>query len=169
MDENKTYGQKIAQHLDQKHALEDDVIEYRRTMEKRVLLDIKNVAEQACKSPHYGTQDFYIVLLMKVEHIGQAPRTYVFARKSCPTPTYKQSVWKYHRESGSLEFLWSIPDKILYYHIVNNATKYLIDKETSQLTKYVLLMESGELVAWVKKENGELPDALIQIKEQEGT
>ncbi len=167
MDIKKTYGSQVIDHNSLYKTLDDDVIEYRREMEKDVIGNINAVITQALIDPQYTNRDFYIVLLMKVERLGQAPRTFVFARLSCPTPTYKQSVWKYHHFSGHQEFLWSIPDKILYYHIVNNSQKYLQDHETVDLAKFVLLMESKELLEWVRRENGEQQDAVILIKEQD--
>jgi hypothetical protein len=52
----------------------------------------------------------------------------------------------------------------LYYHIINNQLKYLNDKETAELAKFVILMERGELLQWVKKENGEKIDAVFGSK-----
>jgi hypothetical protein len=42
-----------------------------------------------------------------------------------------------------------------------------MDKECADLAKFVILMESGELLEWVKKENGEKRDAVIKIQEQQ--
>ena len=161
----KTYGQQVLDHWGTEHSDDDDVIEYRRAMEPEIIKNIWKAIEKAKNQDLYRNHDFYVCLLMKTERIGGAARTFVLARKSCPTPTYQQSTWKYHHESGSLEFLWSIPDKILYYHIVNNAQKYLADKECEGLAKFVLLMESGDLLKWVIKENGEKPDAVIKYKD----
>lgn len=160
-----TYGKVISDRLG-KYELEDDVIEYRQQMEVDVINNIHGVIDSAKQSAIYQNKDFYVVLLMKVERIGQSPRTYVFARRSCPTPTYNQSVWKYHHQVGTLEFLYNIPDKILYYHIINNSQKYLNDPECRDLARFVVLMESGELLEWVKKENGEKIDAIIYNNEE---
>jgi hypothetical protein len=157
----RTYGQKIIDHNAQNLTLDDDVIEYRKQIEHKLLADLSDVTNQALINPIYKDKDFYIVTLMKVERIGQAPRTFTLARQSCPTPVYKQSVWKYSRLSGNLQFLWSIPDAILYHHILKNQQKYLADKECADLAKFVILMESGELLTWIKQENGEKADALI--------
>lgn len=166
MNEHDTYGSVIAKHNAQALTLEDDVSEYRKAMEPDIVRNIETTVINALNAPQYVGKNFYIVLLMKVERIGGAPRTLVLARQSCPTPVYKQSVWKYHRASGSLEFLWSIPDAITYYHILRNKDKFLLEKELSELTKFVLLMESGELLEWVKKENGEKIDAVIKITKE---
>jgi hypothetical protein len=104
-------------------------------------------------------------MLTKVERIGNAVRTFVLARHSCPTPTYQQAVWKFNHESGTLEFMWSIPDKILYYYLLHNKTKLLADKQYADTVKFVILMESGELLDWVKRENNEKIDAVIKINE----
>lgn len=159
----KTYGQVVQDHKQKNIQTEDDIIEYRQEIEKELVKNINETAQKAKTDTLYLNKDFYIVMLMRVEKIGQAARSFVFARRSCPTPVYKQSVWKYHRSSDSLEFLWSIPDQVLYWHIYHNQTKYFADKETAQLAKFVSLMETGELLEWVKKENGEKKDAVIRI------
>jgi hypothetical protein len=162
----KTYGQTVLEYQDKNIGIEDDVIEYRRSMEKELLENIYQTAQNAKDQDLYKNKDFYVVMLMKVERIGQSPRTMTLARRSCPTPVYKQSVWKYMHNSGTLEFLWSIPDKIMYYHILHNKAKYIADKETADIAKFVILMEDGDLLKWVKKENGEKVDAVIKINEE---
>lgn len=163
----KTYGQTIIEHREKNLTMDDDVIEYRREMEPHIMQNIHETVSKSKYHPLYANRDFYVVLLMKVQRVGQVPETLVFARRSCPTPVYKQSVWKYHTLSDSLEFLWTIPDSVLYYHIIRNSHKYLADKECADLAKFVFLMESGELLNWVKKENGEKVDAVIKLQERE--
>jgi hypothetical protein len=68
--------------------------------------------------------------------------------------------------TDTLEYLWSIPDQVLYWHIFNNQAQYIHDKECATLAKFVILMESGELLTWVKKENGELKDAVIKLQKE---
>jgi hypothetical protein len=167
MPEKKTYGQLVNEHWSQKHEHEDDVIEYRRMMEPEILKNIYGTIEQAKDKDLYKNHDFYVVLLMKTERMGGVPRTLVLARRSCPTPTYQQFVWKYYHVSGALEFLWGIPDQILYWHVYHNLSKYLKDKETHALANDVYLMESGKLEEFVIKENGEKPDGLIVYKNRE--
>ena len=162
-----TYGQQVLNHWSQQHSDDDDIIEYRRAMEPQIIRNINETVEKALKQDLYRNKDFYVVLLMKTERIGGVPRTMVLARRSCPTATYQQSVWKYHHQSGALEFLWSIPEQVLYWHIIRNAHKYLTDPETEGLAKFCLLMESGELMDWIIKENGEKPDGIIQYKTKE--
>lgn len=161
MTKKKTVGQQIVEHDALRLSLDDDIIEYRRAMEPEILKSIDNTIQKAVANPTYKDRDFYVVLIMMTDRVLKHFRYICVARLSCPTPTYKQAVWKYHHTSDSLEFLWSIPDKILYYHLLNNKEKYLQDKECSDLLKFVILMESGELLTWVKKENGEKKDAVI--------
>jgi len=144
---------------------DDDVIEYRKSMESGIMDRIYDTAQRARLQPQYANKDFYIVLITTVDRVLRQPRIIPLARLSCPTPVFKQSVWKYRHVSDQLEFIWSIPDSVLYYHIVANPTKYLEDKECADLAKFVILMESGELLDWVKKENGEKIDAVIRINE----
>jgi len=167
MEKKRLAGQVIAEHDSLSLNLEADIIEYRQAMEPDIILRLRSTADQAKDKDGYRGKDFYIVLITIVDRVLKQPRIIPLARKSCPTPVYKQSVWKYRNGTGDLEFLWSIPDAILYHHILNNKTKYLTDKETSELAKFVILMENGELLAWVKKENGEKIDAVIKLDNQE--
>ena len=166
MEQKKLAGQIIAEHNSLSLDFEADIIEYRRAMEPDIMARLRDTADKAKNKEGYIGKDFYIVLITIVDRVLRQPRIIPLARKSCPTPVYKQSVWKYKTGSDDLEFLWSIPDAILYYHILNNQAKYVADKETADLTKFVILMENGELLRWVKKENGEKIDAVIKIDEE---
>lgn len=162
----KTYGQILVDHNAELLNLEDDITEYRKKFESDILKNIHETAQKAKDDILYKNRDFYIVVLSKLEKLGGIPRTFTFARRSCPTPLYNQSVWKYRNLIGDLEYLWSIPDFILYQHILSHSDKYISDRECSQLAKFVLLMESGELLEWVKRENGEKKDAVIKIDKE---
>lgn len=133
---------------------EDDVIEYRRVMERDLIKSLKNVVNETLKAPQYDKKNFYITVIFKHEILGTI-KPLIFARISCPTPVYNQNVWKYDRSKDQIQFLWAIPSARLYKHILANGKQFLQDAETKDLTKFVLLMESGELLRWVKKENGE--------------
>lgn len=163
----KTAGQIILEHDAQQLGFEDDISEYRRAMEPDIIARLIDTANKSKDQDGYKHKDFYIVLITSNDRVLRQPKIITLARKSCPTPVYKQSVWKYRHVTGDLEFLWSIPDMILYYHIIKNQIKYLNDKETADIAKFVLLMESGELLQWVKKENGEKIDAVIKINKEE--
>ena len=162
MEEKKRYGQIVTENF-ANNTLDDDVIEYRRTMEQDIIRQLYSRANDVKDKPQYANKNFYVVLVNNKERLMQGIRSLVFTRISCPTPVYSQSVWKYHRVSGQLEYLWTIPGEDLYRFVLQNAVKFLQDKETRQLAQFVTLMESGELLAWVKKENGDKKDAVIRI------
>lgn len=167
MKHKKLAGQSIVEHEGLALDLEADIIEYRRAMEPDIITNIRTTAENSKDKDGYKGKDFYVVLITMNDRVLKHPRIITLARKSCPTPVYKQSVWKYKAFSGDLEYLWTIPDAILYYHILNNQTKYITDKETAELAKFVILMENGQLIDWIKKENGEKIDAVIKIDNEE--
>jgi hypothetical protein len=157
----KTAGQEIFEHDLRRLALEDDVTEYSRIMLRDQEAKLYEVATKSAGEAIYAGKDFYIVMLTTTDRALKSPKTVILARRSCPTPVYKQVVYKYRRDSGLLEYLWTIPSSLLYHQIVGNPKKYVNDKECSRMAKFVLLMESGELLNWVKKENGEKKDAII--------
>jgi hypothetical protein len=157
----KPAGQLIVDHENKNLDLEDDIIEYRRAMEKKTVKDLYETAFKVKNEPLYKNKDFYVVMTIKNEAVFRHPQTIMWARRSCPTPVYKQAVWKFHTQTDTLEFLWNIPDPLRYYHILRNRHEYLSHKEHQEMAKFVILMESGELLEWVKKENGEKKDAII--------
>lgn len=165
---NKLAGQVILEHDARGLDLEDDIIEYRRSMEPEVMSRLYDTVAKSRMQDGYFGKDFYVVLLMTAERVLRQPKFTYLARKSCPTPVFKQAVWKYKNASGELEFLWSIPDSIMYYHILRDPVKYLKDKETADIARFVVLMEDGALLDWVKQENGEKVDAVIKITNEEG-
>jgi hypothetical protein len=163
----KTFGTQVLEHDARQLDLDADIIEYRKQMEPDIMASLQNECTTwKDKYPYSLHNSFYLVLNTTVHPVFRVPDIKAFVRVSCPTPVYKQSVWKYHRHSASLEFLWSIPDRILYYYVYNNAPQFLADPETQQLAKFVCLMESGELLQWVKKENGEKLDGVIKIAQE---
>lgn len=169
MEKKKLAGQQIVEHDGLRLDFADDITEYRRQMEPDIMVRLYDTANKAKNTEGYVGKDFYVVLVTTTDRVLRQPKIITLARKSCPTPVYKQSVWKYKTFTGALEFLWSIPDMILYYHILHNKDKYFGDKETADLVKFVILMENGELLDWVKKENGEKIDAVIKINNEEKT
>jgi hypothetical protein len=168
-EKKKPAGQVILEHDALHLALEDDIIEYRRKMEPAIIKGIWETVEKSKILPIYAGKDFYICLTTTTEAVLRQPKTVVWARRSCPTPVYKQSVWKYHNSTGNLEYLWTIPDALLYHHIIRNQDQYLRDKECYQLAQFVILMESGELLEWIKRENGEKIDAVIFTDNKENS
>lgn len=170
MEKKKTIGSQILEHDTKRLALEDDIIEYRKQMEPDILKKLYNTAFAVKDNDLYRNKYFYVVMLTINDKVLRTPRIVMLARRSCPTPVYNQAVWKFDHLTGTLEFLWSIPDSILYNHIIANPEKYINDKECSDTAKFVILMESGDLLKWVKKENKEKRDAVIfttpQTKEE---
>jgi hypothetical protein len=138
-------------------------------MEPDIMSNVYQSIAEAKNHDLYRNKNFYVVLLLNVERLGGVPRTRVFVRQSCPTPVFKQVVWKYHYLSGSLEYLWTIPDSIRYYHILKNPGKYANDKNYGQTSKFVHLDHSGELLEWVKKENGEKKEGILRVIDKQDT
>lgn len=162
----KTVGRVIQENNDKNQVLEDDIRAYTEAMTPLIQQSLYDTAQQASKHDLYRNRNFYIVLVKNVDKVLGQPKIQCWARRSCPTPVYKQDVFKYHHVSGDLEFLWCIPSAERYWHIVHNKELYLTNKNTQRLAQFVLLMESGDLLNWVKKENGELPDAILSINKE---
>ncbi len=160
-------GAQVAKNQEANHILDEDIRSYTEAMQPMLIQKLRETAEQAAQHDLYHNKDFYIVLVKNVDRVLGEPKFQIWARRSCPTPVYKQDVFKYRHESGELEFLWCIPSAQRYWHIMRNKQKYMEDKRTARLAQFVTLMESGELLKWVIKENGEKPDAILSINQGE--
>jgi len=98
--------------------------------------------------------DFYVVVLFKKERLMvNVVRQYFLPRKTCPRPEYDQVVYRYHRDSHSLKFLWVIPDKLNCETLPLH--KNFLPKEQREFLQYILDFNSGKLDALSDKLNQE--------------
>lgn len=140
--------------------IEDDIRHAREKWEKDLIKNRDATIARTLQDPKFHNKNFYISIHFLKHRLVNEPGSLIVARHSCPTPVYNQAVYKYNRASNSLEFLWSIPDKIEYYWLLANLQNLPAEKQDA--AKFCHLMESGELEKWVIKENGNKPDGLIQ-------
>lgn len=99
--------------------------------------------------------DFYIVVMTKGERVlTNVIRNFFLARKSCPTPTYDNTVYRYIRAEDHIEFLWVIPSKKSCEYLKQNMLE--VSPEEKDLLHFVLDFYDGALDIRAKKLNGEL-------------
>lgn len=127
-------------------------IDYERAMHKDFEKEIND-----CILRHLTTfqGDFYIVVLRKRERLmSNVYRNYFFARKSCPTPTYDQIVYKYNKQQGIIEFVWVVPDLETATIFRENALE--IDPQEKELLNFVLSFYDGTLDKLAQTLNNEV-------------
>ena len=104
--------------------------------------------------------DFYIVVLTKKERLMQnVLRNYFFARQSCPTPDYDQTVYKYEREGDRIFPLWVIPNAAAVNFMDKNAS--IVPPDKYRLLGYVKRFVDGSLLKLAKKLNREKRESNI--------
>lgn len=104
----KTAGELAVQAL-KDHNPDQTVEDTSRAMHKGYLDEIRKVTERSPAKT--WTDPYYIVVITKKEKIlYNVIRRYFFARKSMPTPTWDQTVFRYEPKKGDLFYLWTIPD-----------------------------------------------------------
>lgn len=114
----------------------------------------KNIWECIDRSKKDFIGDFYIIVITKNERLMKNVfRNFFYARLSCPTPDYDQTVYKYHRHDDEIEFLWVIPSRDASFYLKDNAL-YVAPQE-QQLLKFVLDFADGTLFKLAKELNGE--------------
>lgn len=129
-----------------------DPIELQREMQKDYE---KNIFE--CIDTHKKSfpGDFYIEVVTKKERLmSNVLRNYFFGTLACPTPTYDQTLYKYHRSEEWLEFLWVLPAKDICEMLTFNALE--VPESERELLNFVLSLNDGSLLQKARTLNGEI-------------
>jgi len=153
MEEEKrdTVG-KISLDLQQKEPDSRDPIEIQREVHKKYEQHIYDAAQEA-KRTFMG--DFFIEVATKKERLmHNVLRNFFCARQSCPTPTWDQTVYWYHKDKDMIEFLWVVPSKDTCELFIENAL--LIDPAEKELLGFVLDFNDGTLLQRAKIINKEI-------------
>lgn len=95
------------------------IIDTQREIDKKYFKEIEDCVKRVKGKPNFEG-DFFITVIVKKERLMEnVIRRYFIPRKTLPTPTYDQTVWRYTKE-GDLEFIWVIPDhntcQEIYHH-----------------------------------------------------
>lgn len=103
----------------------------------------------------HPNQVFYIQIITRKPKVlqGTAVDNRFVVRLSCPTPTYHQTVFKYHPKADDIELLWTLPDLFICEMIRDNSL--FIDPEIKESSSYVLDFYDGTLDKLCKKLNNE--------------
>jgi hypothetical protein len=150
MNDKVTAG-KIATDLMQKGLEQVNPLEYQREIHKKYEQEIYTCVENGIKK-YEG--DFFVVVLYKRERaLLNVYRAYYFPRQSCPTPSYDQIVYKYHRKDRLIELLWVMPDLETATVFQNHALE--VSPEEQGLLHFVLDFYDGTLDKLAQKLNNE--------------
>lgn len=142
---------KLARDLLLKEPETTDPIELQRAMHEDY---VQNVSDCVDRHKDKFTGNFFVVVTTKKERLMQnVIRNYFYARQSCPTPNYDDTVYLYNRVDDALELLWTLPSQDASHHLKDNALQ--VAPEEKQLLQYVLDFADGTLFKLAKKLNGE--------------
>jgi len=126
---------------------------------------LKNLLDRIDKDHDRYSGDFYVVVLTKKEKILDSTfRNYFFTRNSCPTPFFDQSVFKYNKKAGRVEYLWTLPDKKVCAHFAQHHAD--VPAEEQMLLGFVMNYYNGTLLKLAQKLNNETQEqGILYIKE----
>lgn len=143
----------LAAQADNKHTVVDQMEENLTDYEKEVI-------DCAARGLKAYNSDFFVVVLTKKERLFQNIfRNFFFHRKSCPTPEYDQTVYRYLYKSDALELLWCVPDKETCLVYMRDAL--LVHPNEKELLNYVIGFNDGTLDQMARKLNKEPGDSLF--------
>lgn len=142
---------KIALELMQKTPDSRDPIEIERELHKDYESNIYTCLSEG-KKTHNG--DFFVVVITKKEPLMQnVLRNYFTHRKSCPTPDYDQTVYRYCAKEEYAEFLWVIPSRDTCTLFKDSALE--VATEERDLLRFILDFDDGTLYKLAKRLNNE--------------
>jgi hypothetical protein len=150
-DKRETVG-KVSSDLLQKEQTSQSPIELQRAMQEEYVDYLINCVQDHRK---IFEGDFFVIVITKNEKLmPNVFRNYFFARTSCPTPEYDQTVFKYASAEEQIQYLWTIPSKDACIHLRDNALQVV--PEERELLKFVLQFGDGTLYKLSKQLNGEI-------------
>jgi hypothetical protein len=142
---------KIATELMEKIPESRDPIELERAMHADYDKHLYDAIARGFREYH---GDFYVVVDTKKERLLEnVLRNYFYCRSTCPTPTYDQTVYKYHRKDENIEFIWVIPSKDTCQIYRDHCLE--VDPEERDLLQFVLEFYDGSLLRKCKILNNE--------------
>lgn len=156
---------KLAIDLQKKRDLKIDSIELQKEIHKGNFSK-RSYEEEVWETIKRGCQDetikgnFYIVVLFKKERLLQnVVRQYFFYRKSCPTPEFDQTVYRYQPKADSIEFLWTIPNNAACLTLPSRKNDLPIDQQW--LISMIESFQDGDLDRYADRLNDE---AFVPLK-----
>lgn len=98
-------------------------------------------------------RDFYIEVHYLIPYLtyGTGDQWKIIGRFTCPSPTFDQVVYIYHRASDDVELIWSIPHITACVDIDNHFLELPIEQR--QLANWVMEFKHGVLYRNAKKIN----------------
>lgn len=156
----KTLGS-IVTDLSGKQQEKVSIIEQQQAMQEEYM---KNLFEAVDRGYKKYPGNFFIHVETKQEKLlDKTFRNYFIDRSTCPTPNYDQSVFRYNRDAGQIEYIWTIPSRDTCFHFKLNALE--ISPEERELLKYIMYFDDGTLLKLCKKFNNEKLETPELIKE----
>lgn len=162
-----TYGEQVDNHRALYTGDQDDYREYGKEMMKVILANVNDAFAKAVEHPTHKGKNFYVDLRISTEGVKKSIKSKIWVTQDCPSARFGHTVWKYHHESGTIEYMWTIPGNKEYDYIIANTQEYLNNGGEKETATFCHMLNDGSLLALIQKENGYKKDGLILPKEGE--
>ena len=137
---NSTVGKK-AWELLQKPDSSQGVIDTQREMCKKYLQDLEDCVK---RYPDWKNPWYVCVQLRRERTLVNVLRSHIYGRQTEPSPEFDLHVYKYHPNTGDLEFLWCIPDKETFEYMTTYP--HLVPSEEHELLSYCMKLKNKQHV-----------------------
>lgn len=135
-----------------------DPREIQEATEAEYLENLKQCVQINKKRWH---KDFFITVVGKRERLmPNVMRNYFMARRSCPTPDYEQTLYKYNSALDQIEFVWVVPDRESLLTLLENPRE-VVDSER-ELLRFAFMFATGQLDRMCVEYTEELEKELLK-------
>jgi hypothetical protein len=111
--------------------------------------------------------NFYIEVSSKKERLlDRVYRDMFTPLLACPAPFWDQTVFRYNRFDGQIEYLWTLPGMNEAYYMAEHSKEIMKQPDHTgekQLLGFVMMAVNGSLTKMVKKYNNEKEDSPLLI------
>ncbi len=100
--------------------------------------------------------DFFVqVLFVKHRLLANTMVRKFGFHQNCPSSNYDQTLYKYHRNTGQVEFLWTVPNVAACHNLP--LIKNFLPKDQSELLSFIEDFKRGELDRRADRLNNQAP------------
>lgn len=149
-----TFGQQFLDNVVNKEIEVHELTDVQRTLQSKYIERLKGSVDQFKKVHPDHHQNFFIEVITKAERLFRDyPRTYFIGRKTCPSPGYDQSVFRYNWLDDNIEYLWTLPDMANANFLASHCLE--VPVEQRQLLGFIMDYYDGVLFRKCKELNNE--------------
>lgn len=160
MTKKKTIGTVVTE-LNKQHTPEQIPVMLKAAEMKSEYMD--NLLEAVDRGCKMFPSDFFVEVTTKKERLLERTfRDYFTPVLACPAPFWDQTVFRYNRFEGRIEYIWTLPGMNEFFYMIEHA-KEIMKQPThtgeKELLGFVIKAINGTLTKMMMEYNNEKPNS----------